>query len=163
MRLTRLLASLPVLAILVATGCADGPLEGVRPVKYVKIEDANATTTREPPPKQAASPRREPAFEEKASTATTSAASSTTESVEPDELITNAAGSKPGGKGGKPATKLGGSKAGPPTNEKCFRLGKQAVACCLPEPLEELPKEGKCPKGAILGGSCPKKKCEKNK
>ena len=70
MRLTRLLACLPVLAIVVATGCADGPLEGVRPVKYVKIEDANATTTREPPPKQAVSARNGPLIEEKPATAT---------------------------------------------------------------------------------------------
>jgi len=173
MRLTRLLACLPVLAILVATGCADGPLEGVRPVKYVKIEDANATTTREPPPKQATTERKGPLIEERPATAaTTSAASSTTESVEPDELLNAAtSGGKKPGKGGKPVAGgpkpvgVGASappKTGPPTDDKCYRVGRE----CCGEATEEPPVKGKrgekeCPKGSVPGGSCPKKRCAK--
>lgn len=170
MRLTRLLACLPVLAIVIATGCADGPLEGVRPVKYVKIEDANATTSKDPPPK-ALSARKDPPPDEKPATATTSAASSSTESVEPDELINAAAGKKPAGKGGKPPKPVGGSEkkpaAGndfgnnPPTDDKCYRKGKD----CCGDAIAASPKEKsgstakECPKGTVPGGSCPKKKC----
>ncbi|MBS2011316.1 MAG: hypothetical protein JST00_00275 [Deltaproteobacteria bacterium] len=165
MHFSRLLACLPVVAIVVATGCADGPLEGVRPVKYVKIDEANATTTRDPPPHEPSAPRRDAPVDEKpAATATTSAASSTTESVEPDELIANAgaAGKKPG-KGGKPPKPIGGAPktGGPPTDDKCYRVGRE----CCGEPLAEAPTKGKggakeCPRGSVPGGACPKKRCK---
>ncbi len=146
-----------------AKGWADGPLEGVRPVKYVKIEEANATTTRDPPPKQSSPPP-----EDKpppAATATTSAASSGSDPMEPDELVdkqANGGGKKP--KGGKPPTPTGGGgKPAEPIDRKplspdqCYRQGR---GCCGEQAAAAVKLGGKtiCPKGTLAGPSC-KRRC----